>query len=1017
MYELRDSSGNVVNWTMDLKNAFEHGITRCRIGTRGYLITESGVIVQNNRGNNIIVTGGYDENNKLLRAELSDCKYVENLGFIGQATSKKLIVELQSSTYVSSMENKEFTFEIGADYNGETYYINYGKFIVNKSPQNDTTSGKVTFEAYDYMIKFNKPYTLMTAEEWNEYFYPLGATSIKGVLEHVCSQAGVELGSNTFNNYNYPITYDMYAQLEGLTCREVLQQISLIAFSWARINQDNKLYLDFVVTSISPSIINPLIMVGTNDYYANCFKRANENYGVINKVTLSYHDIKGQEASIENSSSIEQNGLKELVLYDSLLAYTMTIREELIQAASSLLRFFYMPIQQMENCGLVHLCPGDQIILLDTDGKTLYTYVFNQVITYNGAVRSNITAPSISENEQTYFNTKNSNTSNNKPEIIIDRANNTITASVKAIGEAKTTAAQALIAADNINLKVEAIVQPNLLVNSNFATGNYNSWEERLNLSTKEVVSYIGKQWLHIANTDTTQALPGMRQIVRNIITPGAEYTVSLLAFTGLTNPTDNQKTLNVDIQWLNGSTTVSYTTIPFVLTRDATQYSATINAPDSQMDSFSFKLQGVTNTIFDFYITNIKFEKNDHATDWIAGRADTIKSEINLSPESVLISSDNISLAGKIIQLTSDNIAINSTNFSVTKDGVINAVSGNIAGWDITNDSIIKTYNNYQVAMRNASNANRDFLVIRTGTAGNYLYPFYVRGDGTIHAEKGDIGGISINYAGLFSYGTGNYEGFGIWKHGIHASENDYIVFHAGGNTNHIGDSRFRVYESGKVITRDSFYCYPDASSTQVIQICAESDRAAGHEDDRRCYMDSRGTMAKYDSHVAGFWVTNGNSIVQAEIFNVGYHNVIGDDTYGNMIIETDGDLLVQGIGGTYKAVYASAFVQQSSKRYKENIKELTKDDLIMKLKPVKFDYKKDSGMKGKNIVGLIAEDVAKIDENLVYYKEIEDKKVPDGIDYTKLVPYLILKVQNQQNEIDELKAQIKEIKEKLNG
>ena len=167
MYTLKDIDGNVVNWTENLKNAFKHGITKCRIGTRGYLITEGGTyVVQNHEQKNIIVTGGYDEDNKLLNAELLDYKNVENLGFIGQATSKKLTIELQNSKYVDSMENKEFTFEIGAEYNGNTYYINYGSFIVDKAPKNDDTNGKVKFTAYDYMIKFNKPYTLITEAQF-----------------------------------------------------------------------------------------------------------------------------------------------------------------------------------------------------------------------------------------------------------------------------------------------------------------------------------------------------------------------------------------------------------------------------------------------------------------------------------------------------------------------------------------------------------------------------------------------------------------------------------------------------------------------------------------------------------------------------------------------------------------------------------------------------------------------------------------------------------------------------------
>ena len=71
------------------------------------------------------------------------------------------------------------------------------------------------------------------------------------------------------------------------------------------------------------------------------------------------------------------------------------------------------------------------------------------------------------------------------------------------------------------------------------------------------------------------------------------------------------------------------------------------------------------------------------------------IISKINLSSTTAVISAPRISLAGKDIDLTGDNITINSNNFSVDKYGNLTARSGNIAGWNITNNAIYK-YTNY---------------------------------------------------------------------------------------------------------------------------------------------------------------------------------------------------------------------------------------------------------------------------------------------------------------------------------
>jgi hypothetical protein len=59
---------------------------------------------------------------------------------------------------------------------------------------------------------------------------------------------------------------------------------------------------------------------------------------------------------------------------------------------------------------------------------------------------------------------------------------------------------------------------------------------------------------------------------------------------------------------------------------------------------------------------------------------------------------------------------------------------------------------------------------------------------------------------------------------------------------------------------------------------------------------------------------------------------------------------------------------------------------------------------------VGLIAEDVAKIDSRLVGFEK--DNITPRTVGYEQIVPVLIKAVQEQQKEIEGLKQQILEMK-----
>jgi hypothetical protein len=98
----------------------------------------------------------------------------------------------------------------------------------------------------------------------------------------------------------------------------------------------------------------------------------------------------------------------------------------------------------------------------------------------------------------------------------------------------------------------------------------------------------------------------------------------------------------------------------------------------------------------------------------------------------------------------------------------------------------------------------------------------------------------------------------------------------------------------------------------------------------------------------------------------------------------------------------------QTSSKKYKDNITSMESIDWLYNLNPVNFIYKKDK-TKSKQY-GLIAEEVDIVNKSIVVYKEDE----PDSVSYDKLITPLLKSVQEQKKEIDNLKAEIEELKKK---
>ena len=101
------------------------------------------------------------------------------------------------------------------------------------------------------------------------------------------------------------------------------------------------------------------------------------------------------------------------------------------------------------------------------------------------------------------------------------------------------------------------------------------------------------------------------------------------------------------------------------------------------------------------------------------------------------------------------------------------------------------------------------------------------------------------------------------------------------------------------------------------------------------------------------------------------------------------------------------TTLVETSAKRFKECILPLQDQiENIKKLEPVEFQWKKD---KTKDI-GFIAEDVKEIYPDLVAYEQ--DGEI-SGVQYSKLTTVLVKALQQQQEQIEELKKEIFIIKQ----
>ena len=382
----------------------------------------------------------------------SDLRNVEKEGFIGQFVARTLDGELQDIADDFNIEGREIVLYLGINSNHEsnlatqtdytiltqsydtliteqgadilTYY-KLGNFFVEK-PESDEVRDNTKFQAMDYTILFNKPFDAdytdesfdtsfnQALEEWDE------PPTARWLLRYVCSQAGVLVGDLNFKNYDMPILSNQFDS--GYTCRDVVKSIAKLAFSWAEIDWDNKLYLRYP----HEDYIYDWDIITNDNYYELTTQK--DVYGEVNRVLTGSSIVTGNNAYIQNSQSIEDNGLTELDVYDNPILYTQELREMAIQNASHLLGLKYQPLE-VETTGHPWLAGNILITVVDMEGNHLNTYPLDRILTYNGHIRSKISSITKTEMESTYSyqGVENNDVEIKRSRVELDRQNQVLT--------------------------------------------------------------------------------------------------------------------------------------------------------------------------------------------------------------------------------------------------------------------------------------------------------------------------------------------------------------------------------------------------------------------------------------------------------------------------------------------------------------------------------------------------------------------------------------------------------------
>lgn len=372
---------------------------------------------------------------------IEDNCYVNNK-FIGTTVAKKITVNILNPNNEINLENKEISVQTGMIIDSIEESVPFGNFIIEK-PDTEEVKEKTSFTGYDYMVKFNIPYK-------NRVTFPISAGDL---FEDVCGQAGVEVGNTDFVNSNYMILGNPFTNNED--CRTVLSNLAQLAGGFAKIGRDNKAYIKslknisnllkvkdvnaMTVKELNLTIVKMLsggrdnadeTLDGNN--YLDDFAK-NDKWGEVNSVILRISGTEGENTTVQDETSIQKNGLTELVIEDNYFLINEAEREKVITPLWNTLKGIeYLPFKTTYY-GYPYLDSGDIIYIQDTKDIGYISYVFNHTFKYNGAYSGTIDTPAMTKTQTAYKNTINTKTKFLQVERKIDKINGEISDVIKSV--------------------------------------------------------------------------------------------------------------------------------------------------------------------------------------------------------------------------------------------------------------------------------------------------------------------------------------------------------------------------------------------------------------------------------------------------------------------------------------------------------------------------------------------------------------------------------------------------------
>lgn len=233
-------------------------------------------------------------------------------------------------------------------------------------------------------------------------------------------------------------------QFDNMMCRDVVKAIAGLGYTWARVNEENKLCLDFSKKTVENVDVYNTI---TPDHYYTSVK-PDLQFGPVNKILIGMSNVDGENQFITDGDPSEDE-ICEIAIYDNPITYTEELRKiALYGGASRLFGLSYTPVKT-ESIGHIWLSGDSYIKLENVNGENYYSYAFDRTINYTGYLSMTIETQADTKIERDYAYDADVRKELSRVQMIVDKQNKeirTVVEGVKEISDVAVSSVKTLFA-------------------------------------------------------------------------------------------------------------------------------------------------------------------------------------------------------------------------------------------------------------------------------------------------------------------------------------------------------------------------------------------------------------------------------------------------------------------------------------------------------------------------------------------------------------------------------------------